>query len=97
MSSICGSDGSIYANLQCTKPNQRHRKSTAIVSRVGKLTQVTNKEKYKVFQQSRLSNKYTLTNAVVNRCFQERVEVELQRNRCEVFSSVLINQLLTPE
>ena len=96
MSSISRSDGSIYANLRWTKPNQRHRRSMAFVSRDKKLIQVIIKGEHKMFKQSRLSNKYVLTDTVTHGCFQDRVEVELQKNRCKVFSSISTYQTDLP-
>ena len=88
ISSLCRSNGSIYVNLRWTNPTKRHRKSTAFASRDRTLMQVAHKGECRVFRQSQLSNKHILTDIRVDGCFQESVEVELQRNRCKVFGDI---------
>ena len=58
--------------------------------------QVIVKGEHKIFRQSRLRNKHVLTDTVANECFQERVEVELQKNRCKVFGSMSTYQTEIP-
>ena len=48
--------------------------------------QVVHKGEIKLFRQSRLSNRFVLTTDAEHVCFQDRVEVEIQNNRCKVFS-----------
>ena len=91
-SSLCRSDRLIYTKFWWTKPTQRHRRSNAFVSRDRKFTQVAHEGECRVFKQSRLSNKHMLRNTAVNGYFQERVEVEFQKNRCKVFGSIPMNQ-----
>lgn len=96
ISSLCRSGVSIYVNLRWTNPTQRHRKSTAFASRDIKLMQVVRKGECRVLRQSRLSDKHILTDMTANGCFQERVEVELQKNRCKTFSNIPLNQSPAP-
>ena len=96
ISSLCRSDGSNYDNLRWTNHTQSHRKSTAFASRDRILMQVVHKGECRVFRQSRLSNKCILTDITVDGCFQERVEVELQKNRCKVFRNMPLNPSPAP-
>ena len=48
--------------------------------------QVVCKGESKIFRKSCLSNKYVLTTDAEHVCFQDRVELEMQNNRCKVFS-----------
>ena len=80
MSSINRGDESIFLNLRWTNPDQRHRKSIAFILRDRRFVQIIYKGDSKFYEQSYLYNKYLLINGIVYVNFQERVEVEVQRN-----------------
>ena len=50
----------------------------------------------KVYKQTRLSNKYLLTNNVVNTVFKDSVEVEVHRDHCKVFDLIPPVQVSSP-
>ena len=80
MSSISRGDRFIFLNLRWTNPNYRYRKSIAFFSRDRRFVQIIYKGDSKFYEQSHLYNKYLLMNGIVYTDFQERVEVEVQRN-----------------
>ena len=49
-----------------------------------------------MYKQNRLSNKYLLTNDVVNAIFRDRVEVEIHRDCCKVFNIIPPVQVSIP-
>ena len=49
----------------------------------------------KIYKQSRLINICILTNMIEHAHFQERVEVEIQKNQCKLFSSISAAQIGT--
>ena len=53
-------------------------------------------EQPKMYKQTRLSNKYLLTNDVVNAIFKDSVEVEVHRDRCKVFDLIPPVQVSSP-
>ena len=50
----------------------------------------------KVYKQTRLSNKYLLTNDIVNTIFKDSVEVEVYRDCCKVFDLIPQVQVSSP-
>ena len=54
------------------------------MSRDEKVIQVVSNKESKIYKQSRLGNKYVLTNVIEYAYFQERVKMEMQKNLCKL-------------
>ena len=68
--------------------NLRPRRSTTFALNDRKHVQTVCDGEVNMCKQTRLSNKHAQTNEEVEDIFQERVEVELQKNQCKVFSLI---------
>ena len=55
--------------------------------------QVVSKGERKIYKQSGLGSKFILTNVIEHAHFQERVEVEMQKNQYKLFGSVSAAQI----
>ena len=89
MKCISRSDISLLNSLHWVNNNVRHRRSTTFMSNNRKCVQTVCDDEVNMCKQTRLSNKHAQTNEEVEHNFQDRVEVELQKNKYNVFSLML--------
>ena len=88
ISMISRSDGSLLSPVQWNNTNRRHRQSTAFVSRDKKFIQIINEGEVLIYRQSRLQNRYVKVATQQNIIFCDRIEVEVQKDRCKVFDLI---------
>ena len=93
---ISRGDGSLLNSLHWVSNNSRHKASVMFVSNDRKHIWAVCNGEVNIHKQTRLSNKNTQTNEKVEDIFQDKVEVELQKNQCKVFSLILrVHQIET--
>ena len=68
----------------------------AFVSEDRRYIQIICEGQPKVYQQTRLCNKYRLTHDGVHAIFTDNVEVEVHRDRCKVFDLIPLVQVGSP-
>ena len=68
----------------------------AFVSEDRRYIQIICGGQLKVYKQTRLHNKYLLTNDVVNTIFKDSIEVEVHRDCCKVFDLIPLVQVSSP-
>ena len=96
ISIISKSDGSLLSPLHWSHDTQRHRRSVAFISEDNISVQIIYEGQPKVYKWTWLHNRYLLTTAIENVAHKDRVEVELQKNRCKVFDACPLIQIGKP-
>ena len=96
ISSISRNEGLLLSLLRWVADNLRHRRSMAFVSEDRRYIQIICSRQPKVYKQTRLSNKYLLTNNIVNAIYKDYVEVEVYRDHCKVFDLIPPVQVSSP-
>ena len=92
ISLISRRDGSLLRPIHWRHTTRRHRQSTAFLSCDKKFVQIIHDGNLLLFRQTRLSNRYTRIVSQPSINFSERVEVELQSNRCRIYASIPIEE-----
>lgn len=88
ISLISRSDGSLLCPVHWNNAIKRHRESTVLISCNRKFIQIIHEGKAIMRQQSRLLNRHTKVETQQNVIFDDRVEVEVQKDRCKVFELI---------